>query len=372
MLRLQLTEQSYGDRLLLATTVGLMLFGILMVYSSSAVMAQQLYGNQFYFFTKQALSAVIGIGGMILLMRFDYRILKHPLVVYGLIAISIFFLVAVLLLPATKGTHRFIRLAGFSFQPSELAKLTVVVFLAYFLEKRATEIRNFKLTFIPGVIISGLLMGMVLLGKDLGTTFVMGLVTCVMMVVAGIPLKYLGACALPVLPLLYWQLFHVAYRFERLKAFLDPWQYARDEGFQVVQSLIAVGSGGVEGLGLSQGRQKLFYLPEAHTDFIYAVIGEELGLIGAITVVLLFLLFLWRGVKIANNAPDMFGCFLAIGFTVMLVAQAFFNMSVVLSLVPAKGIPLPFISYGGTSLMFSLFAVGVILNVSNYLKAESE
>jgi cell division protein FtsW len=372
MLRIELGEQGFGDRLLLATTVGLVLFGILMVYSSSAVMAQQMYGNQFYFFTKQAFSALIGIVGMILLIKIDYKSLKHPAIVYGLIGVSVLFLTAVLLLPAVKGTHRFIRVAGFSFQPSELAKLAVVLFLAYFLDKRSSEIRNLKRTFIPAVIISGFLMGMVLLGRDLGTTIVMGLVTGVMLITAGVPIRYMIACMLPVVPLMYWQLFHVAYRFERLKAFLDPWQYARDEGFQVVQSLIAVGSGGVKGLGFSQGKQKLFYLPEAHTDFIYAVISEELGLMGSTTVVLLFLLFLWRGVKSARHSPDMFGCLLATGFTVMIVAQAFFNISVVLSIVPAKGIPLPFISYGGTSIMFTLMAVAAILNVSNNIEAEKE
>jgi cell division protein FtsW len=371
MFRLQLSETGYGDKLLLATTVGLVLFGILMVYSASAVMAQSEYNNQFYFFSKQAFSASLGFLSMMAVTKIDYKHLKNPLIVYGLIFVVIFFLTLVLLLPAVKGTHRFIRIPGFSFQPSELAKIALVIFLAYFLEKRAGEIRDLKRTFIPVVIISGFLMGMVLLGKDLGTTLIMGLVTTVMLVVSGVPIRYMGVCVLPVLPLLYWQLFHVAYRFERLKAFLDPWQYARDEGFQVVQSLIAVGSGGVDGLGLSQGKQKLFYLPEAHTDFIYAVIGEELGLIGAGVVVLLFLLFLWRGIKSARHAPDMFGCMLALGFCVMIVSQAFFNMSVVLSLVPAKGIPLPFISYGGTSIIFSLIGVGIILNVSNYINSEN-
>lgn len=371
MFRLQLAETGYGDRLLLATTVGLVLFGVLMVYSASAVMAQQEYNSQFYFFSKQVFAAMLGFLSMIAVTKIDYKHLKNPAIVYSLIFMAVFFLVLVLLLPPVKGTHRFIRIPGFSFQPSELAKISLVVFLAYFLEKRAGEIRDLKRTFIPVVIISGFLMGMVLLGKDLGTTLIMALVTGVMLIVSGIPLRYMGVCILPVIPLLYWQLFHVAYRFERLKAFLDPWQYARDEGFQVVQSLIAVGSGGVKGLGLSQGKQKLFYLPEAHTDFIYAVIGEELGLIGSAIVVLLFLLFLWRGIRSARHAPDMFGCMLALGFCVMIVSQALFNMSVVLSLVPAKGIPLPFISYGGTSIIFSLIAVGVILNVSNYINSEN-
>jgi cell division protein FtsW len=355
-----------GDRILLATTVGLVLFGVVMVYSASAFMAQELYGNQYYFLIKQAVAALIGIGLMIGIMNIDYTILKRPAVVYGFIALSLFLLAAVLFLPATKGTHRFIHLIGISFQPSELAKLALVIFLAYYLEKRAEQITSIKRTFIPCALMSGLIMGFVLLGKDLGTTIVLALVAGIMLIVAGVPIRYLAACMLPALPLLYWQLFHVAYRLERLKAFLDPWRYARDEGFQVVQSLIAIGSGGTQGMGLAQGKQKMFYLPEAHTDFIYAVIGEELGLVGAATVVLLFVLFLWRGMRIARQAPDRFGSLLAVGFTTMLVAQALFNISVVLSLVPAKGIPLPFISYGGSSLMLSLLAVGALLNLSHY------
>lgn len=355
-----------GDRILLATTIGLVLFGVLMVYSASGIMAEQMYGSYYYFFTKQAVSALIGIGVMIALMHWDYAQLKHPAIIYGLVGMSIILLAIVLGLPATKGTHRFIRLFGLSFQPSEMAKLSLIIFLAYYLDKRAAMIKEFKQTFIPTITITGMLMGMVLIGRDLGTTAVMGLVAIIMMLVSGIPFRYLAACALPGLPLLYWQLFHVSYRFERMKAFLDPWRYARDEGFQVVQSLIAVGSGGVNGLGLSQGKQKLFYLPEAHTDFIYAVVGEELGLVGAITVVTLFVMFLWRGLRVAQNTSDRFGHLLALGITTMVVAQALFNISVVLSLVPAKGIPLPFISYGGTSLIICLAAVGILLNVSNY------
>lgn len=362
----QLSLPQTSDRILLATAVGLVLFGVVMVYSASAVMAQELYGNQYYFLIKQSIAALLGVGLMIALTRLDYNWLKKPHTVYGLFLLSLILLVVVLFLPATKGTHRFIRLPGFMFQPSELAKLAVMIFLAYYLEKRAGEITSVKRTFVPCAIMVGLMLGMVLLGKDLGTTFVIALAAAIMMVTAGVPMRYMGICMLPALPLLYWQLFHVSYRFERLKAFLDPWRYARDEGFQIVQSLIAVGSGGTHGMGLSQGKQKLFYLPEAHTDFIYAVIGEELGLVGTTTIVLLFVLFLWRGTRIARSAPDTFGSLLAVGLTSMLVTQALFNISVVLSLVPAKGIPLPFISYGGSSLVFSLIAVGTLLNISHY------
>lgn len=357
-------QSQHGDRILLATAVGLVLFGVVMVYSASAIMAQQVYGNQYYFFLKQAGAAIIGILLMIGMLKLDCEFFKKPGIVYAFYGLTVLLLIVVLLLPATKGTHRFIRILGLSFQPSELGKLAVVIFLAYYLDKRKDEIKSFSRTFIPCVLFAGAMMGFVLLGKDLGTTIVIALVTGIMMMMAGVPIRYMLGCMLPVIPLLYWQLFHVAYRYERLKAFLDPWKYARDEGFQVVQSLIAIGSGGPNGLGLAQGRQKLFYLPEAHTDFIYAVIGEELGLVGSTTVIMLFALFLWRGLRIARQREDAFGSLLAIGITSTLVVQAFFNISVVLSLVPAKGIPLPFISYGGTSIMISLMAVGLLLSVS--------
>src|SRR5262249_24390805 len=354
-----------GDRILFATAVGLVLFGVVMVYSSSAVVAQQLYGNQYYFLIKQGATAVVGIGLMIAMMNFDYTHLKKPTIVYGLLLFSLSMLALVLFLPATKGTHRFIRISIFSFQPSELAKIAVIVFLAYYLEKRVNEIADIKRTFIPCIVVVGITSALVLLGKDFVTTVIIAVISAVMLLVSGVPARYLAACVLPALPIAYVELVMVPYRWERLKAFLDPWKYPRDEGFQIVQSLIAIGSGGVHGLGLAQGKQKMFYLPEAHTDFIYAVIGEELGLVGAITTVLLFVIFLWRGLRVARHAPDRFGALLAFGLTVMLTAQAFFNISVVLSLVPAKGIPLPFITYGGPSLLFGMIAFGPLLSLSD-------
>ncbi|MCS6883799.1 MAG: putative lipid II flippase FtsW [Acidobacteriota bacterium] len=363
-----MNDERGGDRLLLAVSIGLTLFGVIMVYSASAVMAKYSYNSQFYFVVRQSIAAVLGIAIMLVLMNVDPQLLRRPLTVYAVLLISILLLVVVLFLPATKGTHRFIKLLGVSFQPSELGKFALVLFLAYYLSKRSGEIRSILKTFVPCCVVTALISALVLAGKDLGTTVVIGLVAAVMMLAAGVPFRYMAVCALPTVPVLYWQLFHVAYRQQRLKAFLDPWQYARDEGFQVVQSLIAIGSGGMHGLGLGQGKQKMFYLPEAHTDFIYAVIGEELGFIGAVTVVLVFLIFMWRGLHIARAAEDMFVSLLATGITVTLVMQAFFNMSVVLSLVPAKGIPLPFISYGGSSLLLSLTAVGLLLNLSKQVE----
>lgn len=356
---------SLGDRWMMAIAAGLILFGGVMVYSASAVLAQTNYHSQFYFLWRQAFAAVIGIGLLVGVMWLGYSRLNHPLAVYGVLGMSIVLLIVVLFLPETRNTHRFIRLAGFSFQPSELAKIALVLFLAYLLSRRnEEERRSLWLTFVPCSVIAVILMGLVMLGKDLGTVFIMAIITGALYFLSGVPLRYPMAGAVAAAPIVIYELVKVPYRWARLQAFLDPWKHARKEGFQVVQSLIAIGSGGIQGCGLAQGKQKLFYLPEAHTDFIFAVIGEELGLIGALTVVALFILLGWRGFLAARRAPDSFGSFLTLGLTVMLVSQALFNMSVVLSLVPNKGLPLPFISYGGSSMMLSILAVGLMLSVS--------
>lgn len=361
----RLVSASIGDRWMAAIALGLVMFGAVMVYSASAVLAQTNFHNQFYFLLRQGFAVVIGLGLLFGVFWLGYTRLNHPVVVYGLLSFSALLLIIVLFLPQTRGTQRFIRFAGLSFQPSEFAKIALILFLAYLLGRRNDEERqNLWLTFIPCSLISAILMGLVLGGQDLGTTFIMALVTAVMVFVAGVPLRYPLMGAIAAMPIVAFELYRAPYRLARLRAYWDPWKYARAEGFQVVQSLIAIGSGGTGGMGLSQGKQKLFYLPEAHTDFIFAVIGEELGLIGAVTVIVLFAIFAWRGFRTARLATDSFGSLLAIGLTVMLVAQAFFNMSVVLGLVPNKGIPLPFISYGGTSMMMSLLAVGLILSVS--------
>jgi cell division protein FtsW len=266
-------------------------------------------------------------------------------------------------------THRWIRYGNyFSLQPSEIAKVALAAFLAFFLESRAKEHDSFKRTFLPAAILAGTLITLVGAEPDLGTAMAIGVVFLAMMFHAGTPARYLAMLAIPVAPALVYMLL-VPWRFQRLMAFLDPWKYQSTYGFQAVQAMIAIGSGGSNGVGYAQGTQKMFYLPAPHTDFIFAVIGEELGLIGTATVVLLFALLAWRGFRAARFAPDQFGQLLAIGLTVMIIAQALFNVSVTLSLVPTKGIPLPFISSGGSSLAISLFATGILLNISKHAKA---
>jgi cell division protein FtsW len=253
-----------------------------------------------------------------------------------------------------------------SFQPAELAKLSVILFLAYHLERRGDRVNEFLPSLFPALLLLGWFAFLVFIQPDLGSAAALTLTGGVMLFMAGMRLRYFATLGLLGLPLLYQAIMAVAYRRDRIGAFLNPWSDARGAGYQIIQSLIAVGTGGVAGLGLMEGRQKLFYLPYPFSDFIYAVIGEELGLIGAGAVVLAFVVFLWRGLRAAWKAPDDFGLYLAAGLTLAVVLQAFINISVVLGLVPTKGIPLPFISAGGSSLVFTLAGVGLILNVSQH------
>jgi cell division protein FtsW len=315
---------------------------------------------------KQAVWTLIGFGAMVFAMYFDYRVLADRRVVLGLLVVTSLMLMAVFGFSRVNGAHRWIKLAGFSLQPSEIAKLTLAVFLAYFLEKRMGEEHLLLRTFMPCVLVTGFLAALVLKEPDLGTALILGSICVTICFSAGIRVLHLGLAAAPALVVGIGMLVFVPWRFKRLLAFTDPWKYAQAEGYQVVQSLIAVGSGGVHGLGFAQGRQKMFFLPFAHSDFIFAVVGEELGMVGALIVVMIFALFLWRGLRAALNAPDRFGMLLGIGIVVSIVVQAMFNISVVLSLVPNKGIPLPFISYGGSSLVPTLFSVGLLLNISQY------
>ncbi len=363
-----MTRELPVDKILVALVVGLTLFGTVMVYSASAVLAQKNYGTQYYFLLRQGAWAAIGLIAMAVAIRIDYRHYKRPGVLIPILCVTFLLLSAVLFFPAVNGTHRWIRYGSYvSIQPSEISKLALIAFLAFFLEYRLGEITSFKRTFLPAVVLAGLTIALVAAEPDLGTALSLGVVFTVMMFHAGAPLRYLASMAIPAAPALVYMLI-VPWRFKRLMVFLDPWKDQTGTGFQVVQSLIAIGSGGWSGAGFAQGKQKLFYLPAPHTDFIFAVIGEELGFIGAATIVLLFGLLAWRGFRAARFAPDLFGQLLAIGITVMITVQALFNVSVALSLVPAKGIPLPFISSGGSSLAISLFATGVLLNVSKHGK----
>jgi len=354
------------DKWLFAATTGLALFGVVMVYSASAIMAERDNGSQFHYVIKQGVWVAIGFGVMLLMMQFNYQLLKNRHLVYGLLIICTIGLLSVFAFRPINGAHRWITLPGMRLQPSEMSKIALIIFLAYFLEKRAGEEGDLWRTFLPCGLITAWLAGLVVIEPDFGTAMMLVLIFTVVIYTAGARVMHLAMAAAPALVVAAGLLIFVPWRLKRLVTFLDPWADQQGAGFQVVQSLIAIGSGGSNGLGFAQGKQKMLFLPFAHSDFIFAVIGEELGLVGALAVVGVFALFLWRVVRAALLAPDRFGMLLSLGIVASIVAQALFNISVVLSLVPTKGIPLPFISYGGSSLVPTLAAVGILLNVSQH------
>ncbi len=352
------------DTWLFTVTLLLVFVGLVMVFSASAVMAKERYGSGYYFLTRQLGWACAGILAMLVAMRIDYRRYKHPAVVFTILGLTTLLLISVFFLDRAHHTHRWIHWAGFSFQPSEMAKPALILFLAFWLESRTKSMDDWRNTVLPAVIPTCVFLALIVFQPDLGTAIACAAITGCVLFVAGLQLRYLGYGLLASLLPLYFLIFHVAYRRNRILAFLDPYSDPQGRGFHIIQSLIAVSTGGVTGTGLMEGKQKLFYLPEPHTDFIFSVISEELGLVGAIVIVVLFTVFLWRGARTALRTQDMFGRFLAVGITSMVVVQAFINISVVLGLMPTKGIPLPFVSYGGSSLFITLACVGVLLNVS--------
>jgi cell division protein FtsW len=352
------------DRWLFTVTMLLVFVGVVMVFSASAVMARERFGSPYAFLSKQLIWAVAGLVAMVVAMRIDYKRYKHPALVFSLMGVTTLLLISVFFLDRSHNTHRWIHAGGFSFQPSELAKPVLILFLAYFLESRAKSMNDVRNTLIPAAAPVLVCLGLIVLQPDLGTAIACaGIASCILYV-AGMRLRYFGyAFGASLLPL-YFLIFHVAFRRDRILAFLNPYADRERAGFHIIQSLIAVGTGGVTGVGLMEGKQKLFYLPEPHTDFIFAVTAEELGLVGAMFVVVLFAIFLWRGMRASWRTEDLFGRYLAVGITAMIVLQAFINMSVVLGMMPTKGIPLPFVSYGGSSLFFALTCVGVLLNIT--------
>ena len=358
------------DRPLFLVTLALCLIGAVMVFSASALTAREQYGSAYYFLWRQLVWLVIGLLSMFAVMNFDYRRLRQPRFVLTLLSGVLLALIGLFFLDKSHETHRWIRLGPVSLQPSEIAKLSVILFLAWFLEvrrrPRSFGVNSFKYTIFPALAVVVLIAGLVLVEPDLGTALEICLVSLAILFVAGLSPTYIVGAALAAAPIVYFAVVQVAYRQERVLAFLHPEATAQGAGFQLMQSLIAVGSGGLSGVGLMESRQKLFYLPEAHTDFIYAVICEELGFIGGAIVLGLFAFYAWRGLRAAMRARDEFGCFLALGITVMIVSQALVNLGVVLGMMPTKGIPLPFISYGGSSLFVSLIATGVLLNIGQH------
>ena len=353
------------DKWLFGTVILLVLFGLVTVFSASAVMAKEQYGSPYPYMLKQAVWAGIGLLALVALMKVDYRRYNNPKVVFPLVGFTVLLLVAVFVAPGSHHTHRWFRFGGFfTFQPSELATPVVILFLAYFLQARLHKMEDYKGTILRAVAPPLLLIALILKEPDLGTALVCAGVMLFMLYLAGMQMRYIGIAAVLASPVLVYMLWFVPWRRARLEAFLHPEADPLGKGFHVMQSLIAVGTGGIRGLGLMEGRQKLFYLPEPHTDFIFANVCEELGLIGALALVGLFVALAYRGMRAAYLSTDPFARFMAFGITSAILIQAFFNMSVVISLVPTKGITLPFISFGGTSLFVTLASMGVLLNIT--------
>ena len=360
-----------SDRVLFIATMLLVCASIVMVYSASAVISLERYGDGNRFVTKQALWAVLGVAVLAVAMRIDYRAYRNDTFVWGLLGAVGLMLVAVLFGDPIKGTRRWFGYGGLGVQPSELAKIACILFTALILERRMHRINDVGYSLLPIGIVVGVLAGLIFREPDFGTAITLLLVVGVMIFAAGLNYKYLVGVALALLVPLSLILVSASYRVRRLTAFWDPWADPQDSGYHTIQSLIAVGSGGLFGRGLTAGVQKLFYVPEPHTDFIFAVISEELGLIGATGILVCFCVIVWRGLRIAARSEDAFGSFVALGITAMICAQAFINMSVVLNLMPTKGIALPLISSGGSSLLVSLLGMGVLLNISQHEGAEA-
>jgi cell division protein FtsW len=358
------------DHWLFGSTVAMCLVGTVMVFSASAVTAREQYGNGYYFLLRQLLWLVMGLAGMMLVMNLDYRRLRRPEVIFSGLFVALAMLVGVFFLDKSHATHRWIRLGPASLQPSELAKLAVIFYLAWFLEMRrrpeTTGVNDWKRTILPAVGPVLTLVALIVIEPDLGTAVEIFLISLAMVYVAGLNGKYIFGAALAAIPVVYLLVVRVSYRYERVIAFLNPTADPQGRGFQLLQSLIAVGSGGFSGVGLMESKQKLFYLPEAHTDFIFAVLCEEAGFIGGALLLGLFVIYGWRGMRTAFRATDEFGRFAALGITVMVLSQALINLGVVLGMMPTKGIPLPFVSYGGSSLLVMLIATGVLLNISQH------
>ncbi|MDQ7793956.1 MAG: putative lipid II flippase FtsW [bacterium] len=357
------------DFVIFLVTLALVGLGLIMVFSASMAKANELYGDAAYFFKRQFLWALLGGAAMLVTMRVDYR--RYRELAGPLLLVTVILLLVVLLPGVGREVHGSRRWLGFGslgLQPSELAKLAVVVYAAVGLARRPDQVGRFVTGILPWIALISVLFLLVLQQPDLGTAIAIAGSLFFLLFMAGARLGHLGALVAAALPVLAWAVVSAEYRLRRLIAHLRPFDDPLGSGFHIIQSLYALGTGRIFGVGLGQSVQKYFYLPEQHTDFIFAILGEELGLIGGLVVILLFVVFAWRGYRAALTAPDTLGCLLAAGMTTMVVLQAVINIGVVTATLPITGIPLPFVSFGGNSLLFSMMGVGVLLNVSRYGK----
>jgi cell division protein FtsW len=367
--KIDLTAAAHHDVTLLASTLTLVSLGLTMVFISSTVMANAQYQDPYFFVKRQTIYALAGVGVLVAGRSIDYH--KYKGWVYWLLLLAFIGLVLVFvpgLGAKVRGAARWIRLGPLTLQPSEFAKLAMVIFLAYSLSRKQEKMKYFAIGFLPHMLIAGVFI--VLIGKepDFGTALTLTGIVFIMLLVGGTRLTYILVSFCVGAPLAVYMVLRDPKKFSRILSFLDPWKYGQDMGYQLKQSLLAIGSGGLLGMGPGQSRAKLFYLPDAHTDFILSIFSEELGFLGVILVLALFTLVVYRGLLISLRAPDAFGSYLALGLTVLISLPACINMGVVSGILPTKGLSLPFLSYGGSSLLVNLLAVGILLNISSQIK----
>ncbi|MEC9488047.1 MAG: putative lipid II flippase FtsW [Halanaerobium sp.] len=353
------------DLLLFFSVLILVGFGIVMVYSASSIVANADYGDSLFFLRRQLFSVTLGLIAMFITMHIDYHIYKKLARLALLVAVGG---LVIVLIPGVGriggGARRWINLAGLPVQPSEITKITIIIYLSFYLTEKKEKLHSFLRGTLPVLLIIGLIFFLILEEPDLGTAVTIAGTMMLMLFAGGIPLKQLITLGLGAIPAVFYFIWSEPYRKERLLAFLNPEKDPLDTGYHIIQSLYALGSGGLFGVGLGQSRQKFFYLPAPSTDFVFAILGEELGYLGTLAVVILFFIFTWRGLKTALSAPDSFGTLLAVGLTCMVTIQAIINIGVVTGSMPVTGITLPFISYGGSSLVIMLVGVGILLNIS--------
>ncbi|MBW2552644.1 MAG: putative lipid II flippase FtsW [Deltaproteobacteria bacterium] len=364
-------KRKFHDHVLPLIVLTFVIIGIVMVYSSSSISASNRFGDSTYFLKRQLYFAAIGFLLMLLAMKIRYQILTR--LVYPILITSLLLLIFVLIPgigTTIGGSMRWFRFGPLSFQPSEFAKLALIIFLAYSLSNKEKKIKSFSIGFLPHMIVTLFMFALVLLQPDFGTAVILLLLFFVLVFAAGSRVRYLAYFAGIASVGCYFLISSVGYRLDRITSFLNPWEDPTSTGFQIIQSFLAFGSGGLWGTGLGNGKQKLFYLPEPHTDFIFSIIGEELGFIGVLLLIILFIFLAYCGIRICLKAPDLFGTYLALGITSLIVLHAVINLGVVMGLLPTKGSTLPFISYGGTSLVINFIGVGILLNISSQLSVK--
>jgi cell division protein FtsW len=338
--------------------------GIVMVYSASSTLALKKFGTDYFFLKKQAVFALLGIVALVFCRHFPYRLFRS--LTYPLLIIALIFLAVILTTGSgysAGGATRWFRFGGFTFQPSEFARFAMVIYLAYSMQKKKDKLKDFKVGFLPHVLVLGMFTALIIVQPDFGSVAILCALTWIMLFVGGVRITHLLAASVIILPLAYLLLIDAEYRLNRMMSFWNPWKYSANEGYQIVHSLMAFGTGGIWGVGIGKGYQKLFYLPEPHTDFIFSVIGEELGLLGVLVILGLYALIFWRGIFISRNSQDSFGSFVAMGLTTAIGLQVCINMGVALGLLPTKGLTLPFLSYGGSSLLLNMASIGILMNI---------